>query len=218
METKTIYFENEGEGNTDSTLAAARQRAKELGIKTVVVASTRGNTAAKAVDVFQGMKVIIVSHVYGSMEANTTAFLDENRKIVESKGGRIVTAAHAFGGVSGAFRADMPRPSGTRPGGPMPAGGPPQGAGGPPPGPRPAPSPVPGDIIARTLGVICRGMKVVAEISLMAADAGVVRCDKDVIVIAGSGRGADTAAVVQPANSHRFFELKVKEIICKPRT
>ena len=208
METKTIYFENEGEANTDAALAAARQRAKELGIKTIVVASTRGNTAVKAVDVFQGLKVVIVTHVYGSMEPNTSPFLDANREIVEKKGGKIVTAAHAFGGINGIFRPDMPRP----------AGGPPPGAGGPPPGPRPAPAPVPGEIIARTLGVLCRGTKVIAEIAIMAADSGQVRCDEEVIVIAGSSRGADTAMVVQPANSHRFFDLKIKEIICKPRT
>lgn len=210
MEIKTLYFEREGESNTDAALAAARQRAQELGIKTVLVASTRGNTAVKAVDVFQGMKVVIVSHVYGSMEPNTSAFLDSNRQTVEGKGGKILTAAHGFGGINNAFRSPMPRPAGGPAGGTMPAGG-------PPPGPRPAPSPVPGDIIAQTLSVICRGMKVTAEITIMAADAGLVRSDEEVIAVAGSGRGADTAVVVQPANSQRFFELKVKEIICKPR-
>jgi uncharacterized protein len=211
MEIKTIYFEKEGDDNTDAALAAARQRAKELGIKTVLVASTRGNTAVKAVNVFQGVKVIIVTHVFGSMEPNTSAFLDANRQIVESKGGKMLTTSHGFGGINNAFRTPMPRPAGGPPGGAMPAGG-------PPPGPRPAPAPVPGDIIASTLGVICRGMKVTAEITIMAADAGLVRCDEEVIAIAGSGRGADTAVVVQPANSQRFFDLKVKEIICKPRT
>lgn len=211
MEAKTIYFENEGEINTDAALAAANQRAKELDIKTVLVASTRGNTAIKAVDVFKGMKVVIVTHAYGGMEPNTQEFLDENRHIVESKGGKILTTAHGFGGINGAFRSDMPRPSGGRPGGPMPAGG-------PPPGTRPTPLPIPGDIIARTLGVFCRGLKVAAEITIMATDSGLVRTDEEVVVIAGSSRGADTAVVVQPANSQRFFDLKIKEIICKPRT
>jgi hypothetical protein len=218
MEAKTIYFEYEGEINTDAALAAANHRAKELGLKTVLVASTRGNTAIKAVDVFKGMKVVIVTHVYGGMEPNTQEFLDENRQIVENKGGKILTTTHGFGGINGAFRSEMPRPPAGGPGKPIPAGGPPQGAGGPPPGPRPAPSPVPGDIISQTLSVLCRGMKVAAEITIMAADSGLVRTDEEVLAIAGSGRGADTAVVVQPANSQRFFDLKIKEIICKPRT
>jgi len=37
-----------------------------------------------------------------------------------------------------------------------------------------------------------------------------------VIAIAGSGRGADTAVVIKPANSHRLFDMVIKEIIAKP--
>ena len=51
---------------------------------------------------------------------------------------------------------------------------------------------------------------------MMAADGGLVRTNEEVIAIAGTGRGADTAVVLQPVNSHDFFDLKVKEILCKP--
>ncbi|MFH1928052.1 MAG: hypothetical protein ABIK79_07760 [Chloroflexota bacterium] len=51
----------------------------------------------------------------------------------------------------------------------------------------------------------------------MAADAGLIRTDEEVIAIAGTGRGADTAVVLQPAHAQDFFNLRVKEIICKPR-
>jgi hypothetical protein len=61
-------------------------------------------------------------------------------------------------------------------------------------------------------------MKVVVEVSMMAADAGLVRTDEEVIAIAGKGRGADTVVVLQPANSQDFFDLKVKEILCMPRS
>ena len=50
----------------------------------------------------------------------------------------------------------------------------------------------------------------------MAADAGLVRTDEDIIVIGGTGQGADTAVVLRPVNSEDFFDLKVKEILCKP--
>ena len=50
----------------------------------------------------------------------------------------------------------------------------------------------------------------------MAADAGLVRTDEDIISVAGTGKGVDTALVIQPANSDDFLKLKVKEVICKP--
>ena len=76
----------------------------------------------------------------------------------------------------------------------------------------------PAGIIAQTLRMFGSGMKVVVEIVAMAADAGAIPIDTDVIAIAGSHRGADTAVVVRPANSHRLFDMAIKEIIAKPRT
>ena len=73
-----------------------------------------------------------------------------------------------------------------------------------------------GEVIANTLRILGQGMKVVCEISIMAADAGLVRTDEDIIAIGGTGRGADTAAVLKPVNSQRFFDLRVREIVCKP--
>jgi len=207
METKIVYFEKPGEENTDEVLALAKQRAKELGIKKIVVASTSGSTAVKAVDVFRGLKVVAVTHCFGAREPNTLEFTKENRKIVESKGGKILTTTHGFGGISQALQSGRMPPPGASPQPP---------AGMPPGGMPPARSSV-GDIIASTLGVFGRGMKVACEIALMAADAGLVRTDEEIISIGGTHSGADTAIVVQPSNAHRFFELKVKEIICKPR-
>jgi hypothetical protein len=73
-----------------------------------------------------------------------------------------------------------------------------------------------GDIVANTLRLVGQGMKVVVEITVMAADAGLIRTDEDVITIAGTGRGADFAVVVRPVNSGDFFDLRIKEILCKP--
>jgi hypothetical protein len=74
-----------------------------------------------------------------------------------------------------------------------------------------------GDFMANTLRMFGQGMKVAIEISLMTADAGLVNPDEEVIAIAGTVRGADTAIVVKPAHAHDAFALRVKEIICKPR-
>jgi hypothetical protein len=186
MESRIVYFENPGAENTEDVLSIAKKRAEELGIGTILVASTTGKTALKAVEVFRGLRVIAVSHVTGMISPDTQEFTEENRKLVEGKGGLILTTSHAFAGVSRAVRKKF----GTH---------------------------VIGDIIANTLRVFGEGMKVVCEISLMAADSGLVRTDEDVIAIGGSGSGADTAVVLRPVNAHNFFELKVKEILCKPR-
>lgn len=73
------------------------------------------------------------------------------------------------------------------------------------------------EIIAFTLRTLGEGLKVVAEITLMAADAGLIRTDEEVVAVAGTGHGADTAAVILPANAQDFFDLEIREILCKPR-
>ena len=73
-----------------------------------------------------------------------------------------------------------------------------------------------GSTIADALRVMGQGMKVAIEISVMAADAGLVRTDQNIVAIAGTGVGADYAIVLKPVNSNDFFNLKVSEILCKP--
>ncbi len=185
MEVKTVYFKNPGKENTDEVLHIAKQRANELGIKTIVVASTTGDTAVRATKAFEGMRVVVVTHSTGLKGPNTQEFTEENKQKVESNGGIVLTTTHAFLGLSGAMRKKFNMT-------------------------------VLGDLVANTLRIFGQGMKVVCEISLMASDAGLVRTDEDVIAIAGTSRGADTAVVLKPANSGDFFDLRVREILCKP--
>jgi len=186
MESRTVYFDKPGKDNTEAVFEIAKKRAKELGIKTVIVASTTGETAVKAVDALKGFKVVIVTHVFGSREPNLNPMSEENRRIVVSKGGTLVTAAHAFGSIDRAMRKSFNMMNF-------------------------------GETIASVLRIFGQGMKVVCEIALMAADAGVVRTDEEVISIGGTGRGVDTAVVLNPVNTTDFFTLRVKEILCKPR-
>lgn len=72
------------------------------------------------------------------------------------------------------------------------------------------------EVVANTLRIFGQGMKVACEITLMAADAGLVRTDEDVIAMGGTGKGVNTALVLSPVNSQDFFDLRVKEILCKP--
>lgn len=184
---KTItYFESPGEENTDMVLALAKKRAEELGIKDIVVASTRGYTGAKASEVFKGHNLVVVTHHTGFREPNQQELIEENRRVIETNGGRIYTGTHVFMNVERAIRNRF----GTA---------------------------YPVEIIAQTLRLFCEGMKVAVEIAAMAADAGLIPVDRDVISIAGTGRGADTAIVLRPANSSRIFDIIIREIIAKPR-
>jgi hypothetical protein len=74
----------------------------------------------------------------------------------------------------------------------------------------------PAETIAFTYRTLGEGTKVAVEIAVMALDAGLIPHGKDVIAVAGTGSGADTAIVIRPAHSRQFFETRVKEIICKP--
>jgi hypothetical protein len=74
----------------------------------------------------------------------------------------------------------------------------------------------PVELIAHTLRLFGQGMKVCVEIAVMAADAGLIPTDCDIICVGGTGHGADTAVVLRPAHMNRFFDLRVREILCKP--
>ncbi len=71
------------------------------------------------------------------------------------------------------------------------------------------------ELIANTLRLMGQGIKVCVEIAMMAADAGLAG-NTDVITVAGTARGADTAAIIRPASSNRLFEIKIREILAKP--
>jgi len=181
------YFDSPGEENTDEALKLAKERAEELGIRDIVVASTRGETGIKASRIFKGFNLVIVTHHTGFRGPGIQELTDENRRIIEENGGKIYTGTHAFAGVERAIRNKF----GTA---------------------------YPTEIIAQTLRLFGEGMKVAVEIAAMAADAGLIPVDRDIISIAGTGRGADTAIVIKPENSSRLFNITIKEIIAKPRT
>lgn len=186
MEIQSVYFIESGSVNTEKTIEVAKKRAEELGIKTIVIASTSGETGLKAVKAFANYKVVVVTHTAGFQAPDAQELTPQNRAKILEKGGIILTATHAFGGVGRAVRRRFNTYQVD-------------------------------EIIAQTLRVLGQGTKVACEITLMAADAGLIRTDEEVISIGGTARGADTALVVKPAHTHDFFELRVKEVLCKPR-
>ena len=183
---QSTYFEKPGKQNTDRTLEIAKQRADELGIRTVIVASTRGETGVRAAKELQGYNVIVVTHSAGFSEPNTQELTEENRTAIEAAGGQVLTCQNAFGGVNRAVRKKL----GTY---------------------------MNDEIIAHTLRTFGEGTKVCLEIAVMAADAGLVQVGEPCIAVAGTGRGADTALVLVPANAQDFFDLRVMQVLAKPR-
>jgi hypothetical protein len=185
------YFENAGPENTASALQIAKTYAEENGIKDIICASTTGTTALQLIDKFnsENYNLIIVSHAAGFAKIDTQEFLPENRAKIESTSrAKILTGIHAFSGISRSFRNELKTYTST-------------------------------EIIARLLrSVFGDGLKVCVEITLMAADAGLISCGKDqeILAIAGTGKGADTVALIRPAHTANFLDIRVKRILCKP--
>lgn len=183
--TSCTYFGNPGKDNTDQVFQIAKARAEQLGISSVVVATTRGETGRRAAEIFSGLNLVLVTHSTGFKKPNQQELSEENRTAIKDLGGRVLTCQHAFGGVGRAVRKKL----GT--------------------------SEVE-EIVAYTLRTFGQGMKVVCEIAIMAADAGLIRVGEPTISIAGTGRGADTAVVLKPANAQDFFDMRIMEVLCKP--
>ncbi|MCK5402697.1 hypothetical protein KAI60_01160 [Candidatus Bathyarchaeota archaeon] len=183
---ETVYFKEKGVKNTEHVLTLVKNRVERLGIKSLVVATTSGETGVQVAEQFRDCNVITVTHSTGFHGPDTQELTLENRKRIINAGGKVLTTTHAFGGVGRAIRRKFDTYQSD-------------------------------EIIANTLRIFGEGTKVAVEIALMAADSGLISIQEDIISIGGSGRGADTALVLTPSNVQNFFDVKVREVICKPR-
>lgn len=180
------YFLSPGPKNTEATLEAALERAKVLNIKNILVSSCSGETAFKALDLFGKHFSLIIVTHVTGFKKPDHQQLPENDRKLLLERGASVLTAQHAFG--GVGRAFRNK-TGTY---------------------------QIDEIIAYTLRTFGQGTKVAIELTLMAADAGLIRTDEDVISIGGTGTGVDTALLIKSAHTHNFFDLKVKEIICKP--
>jgi hypothetical protein len=181
-----VYHSQPGKENTQRTLDVAAQRTKELGIKTVLVASTSGETGLLAARMISAAKVVVVTHSTGFLKPDHQQLRPELRKRIEEEGAQILTCQHALGGVGRAVRKKLDTYELE-------------------------------EIIAYTVRIFGEGTKVAIEIALMAADAGLVSTQEPCISIGGTGQGADTAILLMPAHAQNFFDIKILEILTKPR-
>lgn len=188
MRKSITYFEKAGSDNTEETIKLAYERALELNIRDIVVASTHGSTALKVAETFGDQRFNIVAvTICEGFKNEGWAMSREERTKLKAKGIKVLTCIHALGDdVNSAFTEKF--------------------------GGRAF-----NEVVAQTLYRFCQGMKVCVETVLMATDAGLIPVDEEVIAIAGTSEGADTAAVIKPSYPRKFLDLKIKEIIAKPR-
>jgi len=179
LEEKIVYFEKPGMENTETTLKLALERAKARGIRKIVLASTRGDTARQAAGLLDGsgIKMVVVPHQYGFMAGQR--FPAELVAELAGKGHTVHFGTMLFH-TENLYGMDTPR------------------------------------VMANLLRTFCQGMKVCVELIFMAVDGGCVESGEEVVVVTGTGRGADTAVVAIAAPSTKLPELHITEIICKP--
>ena len=187
---ETFYFESHGEVNTEKTIQLARKRADELGISKVVVASETGLSALEAIKVFEPKNVIVVSSAAGTKVENTVIG-DLRIGISDSmiRAELVEKGAHVIQGTDPFWGLGAHSEN----------------------------------IGIGKLGmmfykVICSGFHVCMTVVLEATDQGLVKEGEEVIALAGSWVGLDTAIVVRACNTVDFFKkFEVLELICKPR-
>ncbi len=183
----TTYFEKSGPESTDECLDLALRTAKNLNIRRMVIASTTGTIAVKAGEKFKGTGIEVIA------VGHQYGYRESGKTPFLQENMAKATAL----GVKIHFGTDLLTAT---------AGALREKYGAGPYG-----------IVADTLRMFGQGVKVAVEIAVMACDAGLVSPEEEVVSVAGTGSGADTVIVVQPANTYKLFTVKVKEVVAKPR-
>ena len=188
---KTYYFDKPGEANTADAARFAIERAKESGIRTVIVASTSGQTAEVFAAAMKGsgLDLIVVSHVVGFTKPGEWEFSEEIAEKLRKQGVKIVTGTHALSGLERAISRSQKLGGSSR-------------------------TEAIAEALRRTVAI---GLKVAVECVLIAADQGAIAIDTEVIAVGGTATGADTVCVIRPAHTANFFDLQVREIVAMPR-
>jgi hypothetical protein len=185
-----IYFDRRGRENTDAVVEAVKRRRDELGIEHVVTASNTGATALKLWEALKdtGATLVSIPEHAGWKGGDDCSLSDDERRALEERGIKVLVCAHALSGVGRSITSKFGGVSHL-------------------------------EIIAHTLRRFGGdGLKVAVEVAVMAADAGLVPTDREIIAVGGSGGGADCAIVLRAAHMNNFFDLEVREILCKPRS
>jgi hypothetical protein len=190
IERSIYYFEQAGYGNTLDVVEIAYERLQEGDIRSVVVASSSGETGLKfAKKMADDTNLVVVSSHPGFSEPGVWDFNLNILKELESMGCRVVKQSHILSGLERSISNKFSGASHTE---------------------------VIAEALRSLLGV---GMKVAIECAIMAADSGAIPVQKTIAVGGTHSRkrgGADCAVVVWPSHFNNFFDFRVLEILAKP--
>jgi hypothetical protein len=149
----------------------------------VVVASTTGETARRLLTALSGIQaqIVVVGEHTGFWGGDEQKMTPTVRAELEAAGAQVFIGSHALSGVGRSVSGKFGGVSHV-------------------------------EAIAHTLRRFGGdGVKVAVEVAVMAAYAGLVPTDRDVLAIGGTGRGCDTAIVLRPAHQNSFFDLEIRE-------
>lgn len=189
MEKGIVYFDRPGKHNTVDVLNAVKKYLNSSNIEYLVVASTSGDTAWKAFEIVgdTGINIVCVGEHTGFWGGDIQKFSPEMMNKLENNGVRVLIASHSLSGVERSISNRFKGISGV-------------------------------EIIAHTLRMMGgEGIKVAVEISVMAADSGLIPTDQEIIAVGGTHGGCDSAVILQAAHMNNFFDLEIREILAKPR-
>lgn len=188
------YFRYSGQSNTLKLLELAKERAKERGMGTIVVASETGRSANKASEIFvnTGIKLVVMTHypdrTFGPkgeipIGLNRNEYRSNKEELTELnidvvQGTRPFVPPSRVGWTWNSMEG----------------------------------------MIDRTLELFGSGTKIAVEVALMATDGGKVERGEEIISCGGTFKGLDTSLLVKTTYSHKFLdEFEIREIIAKPR-
>lgn len=188
MERKVIYFEKTGAENTFACLDVAKKAIEDNGYKHIVIASTTGETGLLFSEALKEIPSNIVVVTHSSgYKEPNTLEMTHDVRKKIESNGAKVFTGSML--THSIETALAKKFSGQ----------------------------YPTLIIANTLRRFGEGAKVCCEIVMMAADAGFIPEGEEVLTVAGTARGADTVMVLKAAASKRFLDLRVLEVLAKPR-
>ena len=188
IEKKIVYFDKPGKENTAACLDIVKKAIEEYGYKHVVVASTGGDSGLLFSEALKDFGVNVV------VVTHSYGFKEPNTTEMPDDIRQRITSLGARVITSTMPTHSIETALVAKLGGMSTTG-----------------------IIAQSLRRFGEGIKVACEITMMAVDSGAVPESEEVISVAGTARGSDAVAVIRSSASKRFLDLKVLEILAKPR-
>ena len=183
------YFDKQGEDYTDELILAVKYKLDVAkNIKYILIASTTGESALKLHNAIDNDDITIIN-VSHNVGFSGDNESDISDEMIAKLENVGIKTYQGLHAFSGAARGVTNKYGGF--------------------------SPL--DVVADTLRMFSHGVKVSAEISLMAADAGLVPVGEEIMAIGGRAHGVDTAVILTPVNSKNLFNMKIHEIIAMPR-